>query len=132
MDETLCPARPLTHYVVVRSDLPLGFLAAQVVHAAGESSPGNIPEGTHAVVLSVPNEDALWDVHSDLIQSGPIPPGVRSGTWNGSHTLIVEPDAPRGREATWGSDGELTAIGIAPTKDRAAYAKALGRLPLLK
>jgi hypothetical protein len=26
----------LTHYVVVRRDLPLGFLAAQVVHAAGE------------------------------------------------------------------------------------------------
>ena len=103
-----------------------------VVHAAGESSPGNIPEGTHAVVLGVPDEDALWDVHSDLIAYGPNPERVHASRWNGNHTLIVEPDAPRGREATWSSEGELTAIGIAPTKDRAAYAKALGRLPLLK
>jgi hypothetical protein len=28
---------PLTHYIVVRRDLPFGVLAAQIAHAAGES-----------------------------------------------------------------------------------------------
>ena len=28
---------PLTHYIVVRRDLPFGILAAQIAHAAGES-----------------------------------------------------------------------------------------------
>lgn len=104
---------------------------AQVVHASGESSPGNLLEGTHAVVLSVPDEDALWDVHSDLISYGPNPRGVHSSRWNGDHVCVVEPDAPIGWEDCWSPDGELTAIGLVTT-DRAAYAKALGRLPLFK
>lgn len=29
----------LTHYIIVRRDLPLGVLAAMVTHAAGESAP---------------------------------------------------------------------------------------------
>jgi len=53
------------HYVVVRQDLPLGVLCAQVVHAAGESS-DRVPTGTHAVVLSVPDEAALASVAGRL------------------------------------------------------------------
>lgn len=30
-------ASPLTHYIVVRHDLPLGVVAAMITHAAGES-----------------------------------------------------------------------------------------------
>lgn len=39
--------------------LPRGLLAAQVVHAAGESSPGDLPEGTHAVVLAAEDQQHL-------------------------------------------------------------------------
>jgi hypothetical protein len=35
------------------------MLVAQTIHAAGESSPGQLPSGTYAVALSVPNEPAL-------------------------------------------------------------------------
>lgn len=113
-----CPAtatRPassgLTHYVVVRSDLPLGFLAAQVVHAAGESSPGALDHGTNAVVLSVPDESALAAVERRLQLAG-VP-----------HVAIREPDAP------W--DGALCAIGLVPLADRAPAKRVLSALPLL-
>jgi hypothetical protein len=45
--------------VIVRADLPKGIQAAQVIHAAGESSPGSLPDGTYAIALSVPDERAL-------------------------------------------------------------------------
>ena len=72
---------PLTHYVIVRADLPLGLLAAQVTHAAGESSPGNLPENTHAVVLGV-GPERLEDVRSRLARHR-VP-----------HRVIVEDAAP--------------------------------------
>jgi hypothetical protein len=87
------------------------MLAAQVVHAAGETSPGQLPEGTHAVVLATPDEAALARVHRALVAAG-IP-----------HKAIIEPDPP------W--DGALMAIGIEPTGDRRAIRRVLGRLPLL-
>jgi peptidyl-tRNA hydrolase len=104
---------PLTHYVVVRQDLPRGFLAAQVVHAAGESAGGTIPDGTYAVVLAARDEDQLLEVHEDLKAAGGIP-----------HVLIQEPDPP------W--LGQATAIGVRPTRNRRRVASVLGRLPLLK
>ncbi|MCC6752082.1 MAG: hypothetical protein IT371_30805 [Deltaproteobacteria bacterium] len=100
-----------THYVVVRADLPQGFLAAQIVHAAGESSPGNLPNGTHAVVLAVPDEPALAVVERALAKAG-VP-----------HVAVREPDPP------W--DGALTAIGVRPVEDRRPVRRVLGRLPLL-
>jgi len=55
----------LIHYTIVRRDLPLGVVCAQLVHAAGESaalykSPTGRPfGGSIAVVLEVKNEAAL-------------------------------------------------------------------------
>jgi peptidyl-tRNA hydrolase len=101
----------LTHYVIVRADLPTGFLAAQVVHAAGESSPGNLDSGTNAVVLSVPDEAALLGIERRLQKEG-----VR-------HVAIREPDAPY--------LGALTAIGLVPLADKRRVKPILSSLPLL-
>lgn len=135
------PGPPLYHYIIVRSDLPRGYQAAQIAHAAGESVTECVPTGTHVVVLSVPDEDALWDVHSELVAHSEIPPGVPSSRWNGPHTVIHDPDPPRGWKQPWGIErpglkrsaaGEATAIGVPPTRDRRWLRRALGRLPLLK
>jgi hypothetical protein len=98
--------------VIVRADLPRGVQAAQLVHAAGESSPGGLPEGTLAVVLSAQDEAQLARVHRALVEAGiPIKP-------------VIEPDDP------W--DGALMAIGVHPVQDRRPVRRILGRLPLLK
>lgn len=99
--------------MIVRSDLPLGFLAAQVVHAAGESAAplGKLDPGTNAVVLAVPDESTLAALGARL---------AAAGVW---HAAIYEPDAP------W--LGALTAIGLAPQADRAALRPLLSSLPLL-
>lgn len=89
----------------------MGFLAAQLVHAAGESSPTRVPIGTNAVVLSVPNEVALMALAWRLTAAG-VP-----------HTVIYEPDAP------W--LGQATAIGLDPIADRSALRPLLSSLPLL-
>jgi len=78
---------------VVRSDLPRGIQAAQIVHAAGESAPGNLPVGTYAVVLRATQEE-LERFETVLILNGV------------DHCAIRENDAPY--------SGELTAIGLAP------------------
>lgn len=100
----------LTHYVIVRRDLPLGFLAAQVVHAAGESSPGDLDPGTHAVVLAASSEQ-LAALERQLSKEGI------------AHVAIREPDPP------W--DGALTAIGVAPVTDRRPVRRLTSSLPLL-
>lgn len=82
----------LYHYCVTRDDLPKGVVAAQLVHAAGESN----PEGQHsyAVVLSVSSEDRLIDIEKKLCEAEIL------------HKAVREPDAPY--------NGELMAIGINP------------------
>lgn len=95
----------------MRADLPRGIQAANIVHAAGESSPGNLPEGTHAVVLTVPNEDALRSVAARLEENG-----IR-------HVRIVEPDAPY--------CGALMALGVVPGR-KEDLKRALSSLPLLR
>lgn len=97
--------------MIVRRDLPIGTLAAQIIHAAGESSPGNLPEDTFAVALAVDSELQLLSIEQKL-KSKNIP-----------HAAIREPDAP------W--LGQLMAIGIAPC-DRSLVRKEVGHLPLLK
>lgn len=82
------------HYVVVREDLPLGVQAAQLVHAAGESVTGPVPSGTHAVVLSVPNEHELWALREQLVAAGL------------EVTAVIENDAPY--------TNQIMAIGIRP------------------
>lgn len=96
--------------MVVRADLPIGFMAAQVVHAAGESTPGRLSPGTNAVVLAA-SEDELAALEARLKEHGV------------AHAAIREPDEP------WG--GALTAIGLEPVRDRASLHDHLGHLPLL-
>jgi len=98
--------------VIVRDDLPRGFLASQIVHASGESVTEPPPEGTYAVVLAVPDIKGLLKIRQDLMDAG-IP-----------HKLICEPDSPY--------NGAPTAIGLTPSRDRRKIRKVLGRLPLLK
>jgi peptidyl-tRNA hydrolase len=102
---------PLVHYVVVRDDLPRGLLAAMVVHAAGESSPGNLAAGTHAVVLAAKDEATLRAAAERLTRAGI------------QHVCIDEPDAPY--------DGALMAIGVLPAR-KEVVRKALSSLPLLR
>ena len=101
---------PLTHYVIIRRDLPIGFISAQLVHAAGESVSGSLPQGTFAVVLEVEDEPRLRELANNL-QIGDI-----------KHTLITEVDAPY--------TGQATAIGIEPTRNRGELKKYLSSLPL--
>jgi hypothetical protein len=81
------------------------------VHAAGESSPGNLPDGTHAVVLTVPDESALRCVAARLtLARVPFVP-------------ITEVDAP------W--MGQLMALGLVPQR-KETVRRFLSSLPLLK
>jgi peptidyl-tRNA hydrolase len=108
--ESSSSSAPKTHYVIVREDLPKGVLAAHVCHAAGESGPA--PPGSIAVVLGVQNESELIRVAGKL-DARRVP-----------YVLIRENAGPY--------DGQVTAIGIHPTSDRAAIRKATSHLPLVK
>ena len=95
----------------MRTDLPIGVIAAQIAHAAGESSPGDLKEGTHAIVLGVPSEEALRAA-------------LASATLRGMRaTPINEPDAPY--------CGQLMSIGFAPVP-RSVGRRALSSLPLFR
>lgn len=72
--------------------MPPQVVAAQLVHAAGETGP-TIP-GTHAVVLGVENEEELYFLQKQLEETD-IP-----------HHTICEPDEPY--------FGSLMAIGLYP------------------
>lgn len=112
---------PFYHYVIVRADLPRGLQAAQIVHAAGESAANrDVPEGTHAVVLQVEDEEHLLHIGEQL---------WKAGFGNNEYVIIVEPDLPETGHA-WA--GQFTAIGICPTDDRKKITTVLGRLPLLR
>lgn len=102
-------AGPPTQYLVVRDDLPRGFQAAQVAHAAG--SFGQHPPETHVVVLSVPDEPALRDLARRLDEAGV------------DHKLVVEVDVP--------FDGQATCIGCGLVRDRRPVRKVVSNLPLL-
>jgi len=99
-----------THFVIVREDLPKGFLAAHVAHAAGESGPA--PPGTIAVVLGVPNEAELLAIAERLT------------TRHIEHMLIRENAGP--------FEGQATAIGVRPTHDRKTVGRAVSSLRLVR
>lgn len=84
---------------------------AQLIHAAGESSPGDLSPGTYAIALAAKSEIQLLALERRLISQ------------NIPHAAIREPDAP------W--DGQLMAIGIAPC-DRSIVRKEVSQLPLIK
>jgi peptidyl-tRNA hydrolase len=96
--------------VIVREDLPNGFLAAHVAHAAGESGPA--PPGSIAVVLGVPDETELLAIDARLT------------ALNVPHVLIREDVGPFG--------GQATSIGINPTHDRKRVGKAVSSLRLVR
>lgn len=98
--------------MLVRADLPRGVQAAQIVHAAGESSPGGLAEGTNAIVLAVANEPALAQLAETLERAG-----VRL-------RRIIEPDAPH--------NGALMALGLEPVIDRREVRRFTSSLPLLR
>jgi hypothetical protein len=99
------------HYCVVRADLPRGIQAANLIHAAGESSPGNLPPGTHAIALVVPDEAALWRLEHALRHA------------HVEFSAIIESDAPY--------TGQLLAIGVSPRR-KEEVKRHLSSLPLLK
>ena len=98
----------MSHYCIVKLGLEVGLMSAMLVHAAGESSPGNLPPNTRAVALGA-NEQALADLASRL-EAAKI-----------EHHRIEE-------------DGELFAIGIAPAldSDLVPIQKATSSLPLIR
>lgn len=91
--------------------MPLGTIVAQTIHAAGESSPGQLPENTYAVALAAENEEDLLVLEFKLKRAG-IP-----------HKTIREPDEPY--------LGAAMAIGIVPC-GRSTVRKLLSRFPLIK
>jgi len=107
-------AQPLRHYVIVRRDLPWGLQAANIVHAAGESSPGDLPRGTYAVCLHA-QDDANLRAIAQQLRAADIP-----------YRAICEPDPP------W--CGQIMAVGIAPTRDMhgGRLRSIIGALPLVK
>ena len=94
----------------MREDLPKGFLAAHVAHAAGESGPA--PAGSIAVVLGVANEAELLAIDVRLTARGV------------AHVLI--------REDAGIFSGQATAIGVTPTHDRKTVGKAVSSLRLVR
>ena len=102
---------PLVHYVIVRADLPLGTIVAQTIHAAGESSPGDLPQGTRAVALAARSESELLALERRLTSR------------QIAHAAIREPDPP--------FYGQLLAIGVAPC-DRELVRKEVSSLPLIR
>ena len=96
--------------MIVREDLPKGFLAAHVAHAAGESGPA--PPGSIAVVLGVPNEAELLAINARFTARGV------------EHVLI--------REDAGVYSGQATAIGVRPTLDRALVGRTVSSLRLVQ
>lgn len=82
-----------------------------IVHAAGESSPGNLPEDTYAVVL------AAWDeLHIALIADALEARGV-------ALTRVRETEPPY--------SGALMALGLAPAR-KETLRRHVSQLPLLR
>lgn len=89
----------------------MGTLAAQVIHAAGESSPGNLPGDVHAVALAAKDEAELLALEGRLTSAGI------------HHHAIRETDAPY--------SGALMSLGIPPC-DRSTVKRVLSAFPLLR
>jgi hypothetical protein len=101
-DQDLC------HYVLVRGDLTTGQKIAQTVHATGESVSGRVPKNTVAVALQVRDQNHLREYAARFTAAGI------------EHVVIAE------------CDGELMAIGCAPTRDRQKIKKEVSSLPLVR
>lgn len=97
---------------MTRRDLPRGTQAAQLIHAAGHSSPGtSLPSGTYAIALSCQDEAELREISTRLDAAGI------------HHHRICEPDAP--------FNGQLMALGLPPAY-KSTYRRYISNLPLIK
>jgi peptidyl-tRNA hydrolase len=101
---------PATLYIITRRDLPRGFQAAQIAHAARATEPLYDPH-ENVVILTVADEAALLAL-SDVLRNG-----------GRTHSRVREPDAP------W--NGQLTAIALPPAP-REHCQRFLSSLPLLR
>ena len=97
----------LSHYCIIREDLPFGQKAAYLIHAAGESSPGQLPKNTRAVALAARDEEHLRQLERQL-----------------EHASVEH-------AAIW-EDDQLWAIGIRPTHDLGRLRKVTSSLPLIR
>lgn len=115
-DRKHSPATPgsLVHYIIVRADLPIGSQVAQSIHAAGESSVPKPEPGCIAVALHARDEAHLRAVSDRLAAAG-----IQH------HHVVESADDPK-------YAGQLMAIGVRPTTDRAAIRKVTSDLPLVK
>ena len=88
--------RDLVHYIIVRKDMPMGVVAAQVAHVAAESAVlyTSFFHGSTVVVLEVDNQTQLLRANSKLIQAGLAP------------VCFYESSGPLG--------GQFTALGLVP------------------
>ena len=100
----------MTQYIIVRADLPIGMIAAQVAHAAGAGSERHPPE-VHVVVLSVRSEAELLSASARLVSA------------EIAQTLVVEVDHPY--------EGQAMAVGCELLRDRRTIRQCLSSLPLL-
>jgi hypothetical protein len=108
------PSEPehLHHYVVVREDLPPERKLVDVGHACGESVRPEccpLPQDTHLVALSVPDEGALLELYGRAVGAGY------------DCALIREPDEP------W--CGAAMAFAIAPQVRKSKLKKLFWGLP---
>ena len=101
----------IAHYCITRADIPTGLQAAQLIHAAGESSPGNLSPHCYAIALTCKDEHELQALSEKLFLAGI------------KHKRIIESDAP------W--SGQLMAIGI-PPQSRNKMKRHLSSCPLLR
>lgn len=81
----------------MRDDLPRNILALAVLHAAGESSPGNLSPDTHGALLCVPDEASLVAQTERLRARGLEIVEIREDTppWSGQLMAIGVPPGPR-------------------------------------
>lgn len=145
------PEGPYWHYCVVREDLPLGTLAAMLVHAAGESAMRAenwcLEPDDHGCEVCRHDYQRGYGWNYDegcgncggygLLPDAPIHAVVLAAKDEAAllevemrltlaeihHRSFREPDPP------W--DGALMAVGIEPTRDRATLRRVLGKLKLL-
>ncbi len=98
---------------IIRTDIPIGYQAAFLIHAAGESARlvNDLPHNTHAVALAAKNETELRTVCDQMVKAGV---ALRP---------IVENEGDY--------DGQLMAIGIAPCS-KEAVKRFLSTFPLVK
>lgn len=88
------------HYVIVRKDLPIGLMAASIVHAAGESACITPPTpDTHAVVLVIDSDADLLRLADKLARHGIRARSIYEDTEPFVNQLVAVGVDPGAREA---------------------------------